>query len=770
MKKFTEILIFIFLSTTYLAQSQDTIHLKEVVISDRESIIGVLKKVKPVSILSIDNIQFLSSSKGLPELASRATGVSFTQGGGGVGDGQIRMRGFDVSNILVLINGIPESSPDDGWVYWSNYIGLEDFTSEIRIERGIANSHFLSLPGGTFSINTITGEEKKEITAGYSTSLLNGNKFLFRLSSGRLQNNWSYAAGFSRNSGHTFVDGSKIDGYSYYLGASKIFKNKDKLEFRFFGNPQTHWQNGNMQQDSTYRNYGETYNSSWGYQNGSEKTAATNFYFRTAAYLKYTHYMKDKSIIEANAVFDYGNGGGMRSFGNSLPNNKDGQIDFDEAIFQNINIIDTINQSNGSKVIGRNAKYFLGNFRHSGFQTGLIASWRKDFSKAYTFRAGTYGIFGRYKDYGEVEDLLGADFSVNYSDVNNPVSIIKKGDKLWYNESNIKRSAGLFIENTYSDNNWNAFVSGNLFVYSNTIYNYFGFKVADGQKIDAKPFVGYNAKGGVSYNIFSAYNIFINGGYYKRKPKAQIIGNTVIDNIPPEQNLAIEGGVNYKNKSFIASLNVYISKWIDRTNTYWGTEPGTSKQYVVGVKGIQATQKGIELETEINPVKKLKISMNAYYAWWNYTKNVNAQIKDPQQNIADTVNLYLDGMVMSGQPQTSLMFSLWYFPLKSTTVLLDFKFSDRNYANNNIFNSTSIADQGVQPYQLPSWALFDLSIQQNLSLCKNIKLKLAGTIHNIFDSNYINEASDGELHDKSTSYFYYGAGRTLTVSAYLNFF
>ncbi len=757
-----------FLANNYLVKSQDTINLREVVINDKTQTISVLQKVKPISIISIENIQFLSSSKGLPELASRANGVTFTNGGGGVGDGQIRMRGFNHSNILVLINGIPESAPDDGWIYWSNYIGLEDFAKEIRIEPGLANSHYLSAPGGTLSINTICGEEKKEITAGYSTSLLSGNKFLFRLSSGRLKNNWSYAAGFSRNSGNTYIDGSKIDGYSYYFGASKILKNKDKLEFRFFGNPQTHWQNGEMQRDTSYQKYGNTYNSSWGYQNGTEKTAATNFFFRTAANLKYIHTINSKSIFEANAVYDYGNGGGMRSFGNSLPKNKDGQINFDDAISQNINNTDTINQSNGSMVIGRNAKYFLGNYHFSSFTTGLIASIRKSLTDNYSLKFGTYGFISKAKNYGAVEDLLGADFTVNYSDVNNPVSIIKKGDKLWYNELSIRRWSGLFIENTYTDLKLNAFFNGNIYIYSTTIYNYFGLKESEGQKIEAKPFIGFNVKGGVSYNIFSDYSIFVNGGYLKRKQKMQFIGNKVIDNIPAEKNLSIEGGLKFKKNKFNTSLNAYYSKWIDRTNTYWGTEPVTNKAYVVGLKGIQTTQTGIELETEFTPHKKLKINFNAYYAWWKYNQNVNAEVKDPQQNIADTVNLYLDGMAMSGQPQTSFMLSVWYFPFKSTTLLLDFKFSDRYYADNNIFKSNSVADKGVQPYKLPSWALFDLSIQQHFNLCKNVSLKLSGTLHNIFDTNYINEAQDGNMHDKSTSYFYYGPGRMLTLAAYLN--
>ena len=71
------------------------------------------------------------------EALSYTPGVHPNRQGGGWGDSEIFMRGFDNANVAVMINGIPVNDMEYGTVYWSNWAGLSEVTSSIQVQRGI---------------------------------------------------------------------------------------------------------------------------------------------------------------------------------------------------------------------------------------------------------------------------------------------------------------------------------------------------------------------------------------------------------------------------------------------------------------------------------------------------------------------------------------------------------------------------------------------------------------------------------------------------------
>ena len=64
-------------------------------------------------------------------------GVHANKVGGGFGDSEIYMRGFDNSNIAVMINGVPMNDCESQTVYWSNWAGLSDVTRYMQTQRGL---------------------------------------------------------------------------------------------------------------------------------------------------------------------------------------------------------------------------------------------------------------------------------------------------------------------------------------------------------------------------------------------------------------------------------------------------------------------------------------------------------------------------------------------------------------------------------------------------------------------------------------------------------
>ena len=79
------------------------------------------------------------ASQDIPMVLNSTPGVYATQSGGD-GDARITIRGFNQRNVAVMIDGIPVNDMENGWVYWSNWFGLDAVTSNIQVQRGLGAS------------------------------------------------------------------------------------------------------------------------------------------------------------------------------------------------------------------------------------------------------------------------------------------------------------------------------------------------------------------------------------------------------------------------------------------------------------------------------------------------------------------------------------------------------------------------------------------------------------------------------------------------------
>ena len=153
------------------------------------------------------------ASQDIPMILNSTPGVYATQSGGGDGDARITIRGFNQRNVAVMIDGIPVNDMENGWVYWSNWFGLDATTSNIQVQRGLGASK-LAIPsvGGTMNIltkgtgNKAGGKIKQEIgsfgklrtSIGYNT--------------GKLKNGWGLTLAGSYKQGNGFVDETSSQG------------------------------------------------------------------------------------------------------------------------------------------------------------------------------------------------------------------------------------------------------------------------------------------------------------------------------------------------------------------------------------------------------------------------------------------------------------------------------------------------------------------------------------------------------------------------------
>ena len=169
----------------------DAVMLKDVVIT---SSVAVARKT-PVAVSTITPV-FIEEKLGtqeFPEVLKSTPGVYVTKDGGGYGDAQTRVRGFDSENVAMMINGVPMNGMENQKVYWSNWAGLADVTSSMQVQRGLGASKVSSpAVGGSINVITKSTDAKKGGFISYGMGNDGYNKILFSVSSGLSKDGWAF--------------------------------------------------------------------------------------------------------------------------------------------------------------------------------------------------------------------------------------------------------------------------------------------------------------------------------------------------------------------------------------------------------------------------------------------------------------------------------------------------------------------------------------------------------------------------------------------------
>jgi iron complex outermembrane recepter protein len=309
-----------------------------------------------VTRISTQKISEELGSRDLPMLLSATPGVYATQSGGGDGDSRINVRGFDQRNIGVLIDGVPVNDMENGWVYWSNWFGLDNITSSVQVQRGLGVTK-LAIPsvGGTLNIVTqgIGGKKGFSFKQEYGTGNLLRSSISYN--SGALKNGLGVTASYSHKQSDGWVNGTESRGDFFYLKVQKKFK-KHLLSLSGFMAPQEHGQrsfnqsiqywDSKMASDlgatvdtSAIMDRGIRYNQHWGYvtENGASvvKNERLNYFNKPQVTLKDFWNINSKFSISLISYLSIGRGGGTRLSNSTIQTTEDGQIAWDAIIRSN---------------------------------------------------------------------------------------------------------------------------------------------------------------------------------------------------------------------------------------------------------------------------------------------------------------------------------------------------------------------------------------------------------------------------------------------------
>ncbi|WP_439129693.1 TonB-dependent receptor [Polaribacter sp.] len=724
-----------------------------------------------VSTVKAAEIELKLGTQEFPEILKSTPGVYATKAGGGYGDGRINLRGFNSENVAVMINGVPVNDMENGRVYWSNWAGLGDVTSAMQVQRGLGASK-VAVPsiGGTINILTNTSDVEEGGNFGYALANDGYQKYGLTYSTGLMDNGVAVSISAAHTSGEGYVDGTPFTGFNYFINVTKEFNDEHKLSFTAFGAKQRHGQRQNRHRIATFRasERGRKYNSDWGYKNGQLTNSEDNFYHKPQISLNHYWNVSDRTFISTAAYVSFGDGGGggftgVNKFRFDDPNYRIGNfgtIDFDKIVDENIAL-----GTNGSESILRASRN-----NHNWY--GVLSTLKTELNDNLTFLTGL--DYRGYKGihYTELTDLLGGQYFADDSDINNPTKLAQVGDKISYDNDGLVGWLGGFAQIEYAKDNISAFLSANLSTTSYQRVDRFNYLDSDpGQTSEKFSFTGYGSKGGLNYNIDDNHGVFGNIGYFERAPFFNAVfvdfnSNTNTNEDAPNQKItSYELGYTYRSAKLTGNVNIYRTNWNDRTETIGFQQPDGTRA-TANVLGVNAIHQGIEVDFVYRATDRLRLTGMASLGDWRWANDIeDVQIFDDQNNLVETVDLFIKDVHVGDAAQTTFALGVNYDLTPETIFTLDYNHFADLYAD---YDPSDRGTPGPDAWKVPSYNTFDTALRHRFKF-GNFDTSIIARLNNIFDTTYIADAQDGRDSNAATANVYYGFGRTFSVGAKINF-
>ncbi len=733
----------------------------------------------PVANIQPEMIETQLGMQEFPEILKSTPGIYATKQGGAFGDSRVNIRGFNARNSAVMINGVPVNDMENGWVYWSNWAGLSDVTRTMQVQRGLGAAR-IAIPsvGGTINVLTKTTDAEKGGNVEASIGNNGYNKTSFTLSSGLTENNWATTVSLARTTGDGIVEGTPFESYSYYFNVSKILNDDQRLALSVFGAPQWHGQRSTPLKIDVYKNpniNNRYYNADWGYKKGQMTHEAYNYYHKPMGILNHFWDVNDNLNVLTAAYLSVGTGGGTGFLGtykgyptSSAPASdwynseyrSEGLIDFDKIVAEN-----EARGPQGSETIIRNSV-------NNHFWTGLLSN--VSYSMDWLEVSGGLDLrYYRGIHYREVRDLLGGEYFLDNSNINDPNNTAFVGDKVDYYNDGLVLWEGAFGQAEADFGQLTAFVAGAASNKSYARVEYF-LEEHDGAGAQTKwyHFPGYSVKGGANYNLSTSHNVFFNTGYFQNQPSFRTVfynyTNDANEDAPNEKVTSFELGYGFRSGFFRGNINGYYTTWKDKSRVLGYIVEGEDR--FANMTGINARHQGVEIDVEARPTEELRITGMVSVGDWRWMNDVSARFFDDNNNFIFEEEVYIKDVHVGDAAQSTAALGISYELMDGVKFGANYNYYENLYADFDpeVRTAEPTEDEDTDSWKVPAYNLMDLYAVYKFKLGE-YNASLVGNMNNVFDTEYISDAYDGSDHTWRTAEVYYGWGRTWMVSLKLHF-
>lgn len=673
--------------------------------------------------------------------------------------GRFRPRGYFNEDSDMFINGMLMNDQDDGRVLWTSFNSLNNvFVNRGNVINMTENELTFGGIGGASYIDLRASNLRPGARVVYSFSnRIFQHRVMASYNTGMMQNGWAISACASHSyADQPYIKGNYMQSNGYFLSIDRKLGDKHLLNFVTFGVPQRRGRSTGTVQEMYDIAGSNFYNPNWGFQNGEVRNSREYLIHQPVSMLRHDWKINTQSNITTTIGFQFGRSGSTRldwydapdprpDYYRNLPSYADDptaknlitnflqaseanrQVNW--AKFYQVNagrdfLVADVDGIVGNNVQGKLAAYVLEteNFDNTKFNFNSV--YNSNVSDRVFITAGIQHLTERVHFYRRMEDLLGADFYVDFNrfalrdfpgnqdaaqnDVNRPNRLVREGDIYGHNyDINTARSTvwGQAVVKGDRIDYFAAFSLANQSFYREGYTKVGLFQENSFGKSEKYNFANIGFKGGVTYKLDGRNYFVANGSYRTRAPFASEafvsprVRDQVVSNLTNEKITSFDLTYLARYTRFKARVTAFFTDFKDKINNdvYYHEEFRTFVNYLM--TGINRRHMGIEFGAEYRLTQKFSVSLAGSVGEYYHTSRPLATISrdNSAEDFVQNRVIYIENYYVAGTPQVAGTLGFSYFSNKRWIFNLNVNAFAKNYLAFNPDRRTSEAIKGVDP-------------------------------------------------------------------------
>lgn len=675
------------------------------------------KKASTIGLIEIEDLSD-DSEQGQAEYSSLLTAgrdVFDNAAAYNLSNGRFRPRGLLNEYTDTYLNGMYMNDLDDGRVNWGFWGGLNDVLRARNARSGLANVDFAyGNIGGETNVDLRASsqwEQKKVVLTRGNRSY--ANRLMLTYGTGMKENGWALSLSASRRWGDQgYIAGTYYDGYSYFASVDKKINNKHLLNLVVLGAPTIRGRStGSVQEayDLAGTNY---YNPNWGFQNGKVRNSREYRIHQPIAMLRHDWTISDRTNLTTTFGMQTGTFGSTRinwfsasdprpDYYRKLPTFLDEgpqreqhrqfildnpqvmQLDWDNIYavnqqgFTRPATIDNVNGIPGNSVTGAAAAYVLDRQHFDTDKYSANAILQSQLSDKIDLQGGAYYLHEITRNYVVLDDLLGAEFALNWDDfvtrdfpgddtkkqheIREPNRIVNEGERYGYDYDMTTRKGGAWTQVVMTLPRYDFYIGGQV---SHTSF----FREGNNQngifpdnslgKSETASFLNYGVKAGATYKVNGRNYIYANAQYLTKSPYSRFgflsprTRNELVPNLTDEKITAAEIGYTFKYTGIKGRVTAYYTKFRDQLENQSFYDDDINAFANMIIPGIEKTHSGIEAGVEIQLTQVWSLNLAGAYGAYYYDNRPEVQLYQDNTGAAvKNETAYIENFRVPGLPQ-----------------------------------------------------------------------------------------------------------------------
>ena len=644
--------------------------------------------------------------------------VTYNEGGTGLGNSAMTIRGSKGSQINVTLNGITLNDAESQEVFWVNIPSITAMVSGVQVQRGLGTTMSGAGDfGASINMNTALVQRDPSGRLSLSAGSFGTRMLQAQASTGLLPGRWYMDLFFS--AGHTdgYIRGASVESASLF-GVLGWLGKRNSLRLTLLHGQQRSgitWDGIDLEQyekDRRYNGAGEYYDQSG---NVRYYPGQTDNYIQTHLQLNYTHSFT--GALTWTSTLNYTRGDGFDEYYKTNRKLASFGITGVPELPTRSDMIYRKKMDNDLWVLSSSLRYSAGTIKATA---GVNLS---------RYRGGHWGEILWVKS---LEDA-GIGLSEKYQG--------------WYDNTGIKADASAFVRAEWSPLEWfTAYADLQYRAINYTLEgvddDWLSYGADPADRLDySRIWRFFNPRVGVTFEK-GPHKVFLSAAVGQREPGRGDIKENVkgeMSPIEPEKMLDVELGYRLSLEKFTLQANLYAMEYKDML-----LETGrlSSSGYAIKENVPRAWRRGIELQAAWMPLKWLALDGNATLSI-NQIKDYSSYIPYDDESGRMYVKDYgLTTMLMS--PGIIGMARVRVTPWKGGEISASAKFVGKQYLDN------SMREEMAVPFYWTSAV--------SLSHGFDFGLKLSAYVNNIFNRMYYAAGWRWESYNEAQNMVYSGVG------------